>query len=118
MKLATFARMMAPVRGLWRPGRFLAVLAIKKIADRLPAGLVYFTLSLAFFGVSGALRDRIDGLIVRTALRTAIGETRLVRLQFELFRTDDTNFNRKSHTSTVSKTIGISLARKLARQAT
>ena len=72
------------------------VLAIEQVAHRLPAGLVCFRLGLAFLGVQSSLAavgDRFGS----AALRTAIRETGLVRLQLELFFTNDADFDGKDH---------------------
>lgn len=63
-------------------GTLLAILAIEKVAHRLPAGLVGFTLNLAFDGIHGTLRYRFLRL-GNAALGAAIGETRFVGFQLE-----------------------------------
>ena len=71
--------------GSERPaGRRLAILAIEKVSHGFPAGFVGFFLSLAFVGVRGLLRFG-TGLFGLAALRAAIGEAGLIRLQLEFF---------------------------------
>ncbi len=62
----------------------LAVFAVKKLAHRLPSGLVRFALRLAFVGVHAAFRYGVNGFS-GAALWTAISEAGFIRLQFELF---------------------------------
>jgi hypothetical protein len=61
----------------------LAILAIEKVPHRLPAGGVRFALRLALHRVLGGLRGGRSSFL-RAAFRAAVGETRLVGLQFEL----------------------------------
>ena len=72
----------------------LAVFAVKEIANGLPASLVRFTITLVFVG--SVLSGRI-GWLGRAALWAAIGETRLVGFQLELFRADGADFDGKRH---------------------
>jgi len=60
--------------------RALAVLAVKKVADRLSPGRICFTVP----GIDTTLSRGI-GRFGLTALRAAVGKTGLIRLQFELF---------------------------------
>src|SRR5690348_13726100 len=83
------------------PGPFanLCVSAVKQIADRLSAGRVHFSHSAAFdrieFIVGGCFR-----FFGGAALRAAVGEARLIRLQFKLFPTHYADFFGKRHSST------------------
>src|SRR5208283_2387250 len=71
----------------------LAILAIEKVTHRVPASFVE---SLALVGVHGLLRCRI-GVFGFAARRTTVGKARLPRSQFELFRADRADFDRKCH---------------------
>ena len=73
------------------------ILAVEEVADRFAASLVHFAVSLALIGAYAGLGDRIC-FFGDAALRTAIGETGLIRLQLELFGADSTDFDRKRHT--------------------
>src|SRR5664279_3643117 len=79
------------------PANPLAVLTVKQIAHSLPPCLVGFALGLAFVGVHAALGGHASRLRL-TALRAAVRETGLIRLQLELFRAHNTHSNRESHT--------------------
>lgn len=83
----------------WRlngPGEFLTVLAIEQIADRLPPGFVHFALRLAGHRAAMVLISRA-GFLRDAARGTTVGKAGFVRPQLELFRTDNANFDRKSH---------------------
>ena len=66
-------------------------------------GLVRFTLILAFVGVH-AVFSRGVGRFGGAARWTAIGETGFIRLQFELFRANSANFQRKRHADSMITT--------------
>lgn len=59
-------------------GGRLAILPVKEVANRLPPGCVRFTVSLEGIAVPAALGDGVN--IGGAALRTAVGETGLIRL--------------------------------------
>ncbi len=74
----------------------LTILAVEQLAHRLPAGLIRFADSFPFISVHAATCggfSRVRG----AAVQTAIGETGLVRLQFELFPADSAGFDGESH---------------------
>ena len=80
-------------------GKPSALLAIEHIADGSTAGFVQFSVGLAI--ANGGARDaalfRRLRFFRNTARGAAIGEARLARAKFELFRADDTDFDGKSH---------------------
>jgi len=80
------------LRAFW----FYLFLAIKEIAHCLSAGRVRFARSFALDGVHAALRGGLGGF-GDAALRAAVGETGFVRLQLELFRANDTDFDGECH---------------------
>jgi|ERR1700733_4270835 hypothetical protein len=83
-------------RDLDRARKPLAVLAVQKLAYRLPPGLVHFAFRFALVGAHAGLGDRV-GFIVGAARRAAVCETGLIRLQLELFGADGADFDRKWH---------------------
>ena len=79
-------------------GQRLTILAIEQRAHRLSPSLVCFTHCLALIRVHGAPSRR--GAWFRSAARrAAVGETGLVRFQFELLRADRADFEGESHLS-------------------
>jgi hypothetical protein len=85
---------------LWQStGRALAILPVKKVANRLPPGDVGFAVSLECIAVPAALGDGVN--IGSAALRTVVGETGLTWLQLKLFGADGADFNRESHFNSV-----------------
>lgn len=80
------------------PQRLLAVFAVEQITHRLPARFVGLGDGLALVGVHPLAAIAVCRFFRSAALRTAIGETGLVGLQFKFFIADDTNFDRKCHT--------------------
>ena len=77
-------------------GQRLAVLTIEEFAHRLPPSLIGFTSILALIGVHAVLVYR-GGCFGGTTVRAAVGETGLIRLQFELFFADRADFDGESH---------------------
>ena len=73
----------------------LAVLAVEEV---LHGGAAFGGHGSALFGSGVVAGGRIGGL-GGAALGTAIGETGLIGLQLELFRTDDADFDRECHCS-------------------
>ena len=86
-----------------------AFLAVEQIANRLAARRVGFHLGPALFGAQGtALRVRSSGGAGRfgfAAQWAAVGEAGLIRLQLELFRAEDADFDRKRHALMVTKSL-------------
>lgn len=74
----------------------LVVLTVKQIAHRSPSGFVHFTLIPALNNIHAVFTDLVT-FLGNAALRTAVRETRFVRLQFELLRADDADFDGKRH---------------------
>jgi hypothetical protein len=74
-----------------------AVFAIEELADGAAASLIQFAVSLACVGIHGTV-SATDGFGL-AACGTTVGEAGLVRLQFKLFRANDTNFDGERHTS-------------------
>jgi hypothetical protein len=73
----------------------LAILPVQQIPHCSPPSLICFTQRLALVGVHAAL-SRGD-TFVGAALRTAVREARLIRLQFELFFANAADFDWESH---------------------
>jgi hypothetical protein len=73
-----------------------AFAAVKQFANCFPSSRVRFCFGLVIEGAHGAINDGLFffGLAARGA---AVGETRLIGLQFKLSGTDDTGSNRKRH---------------------
>jgi hypothetical protein len=74
----------------------LAILAVQKVAHRLPPSRVRFTHSLALVSVHGALRYG-RSYVGKAACRTAVGKTGFIRLKLELLLADLTDFGDESH---------------------
>ena len=68
----------------------------------MPSGLIRSTVRLAVVGIHVALGDGV-GFFGGAALRAAIRETGLVRLQLELFFTDDTDFDGEGHAAMIRR---------------
>ena len=66
-------------------------------------GLVRFSLILAFVGVHAAFSLGVSWF-GGAARWTAIGETRFIRLQFELFRANSADFERERHAASMITT--------------
>ena len=62
----------------------------------MPPSLIGFTSILALIGVHAVFVSR-GGSFGSTTLRAAVGETGLIRLQFELFLADRADFDGESH---------------------
>ena len=71
-----------------------AIFSIEQVADRLPPGLIRFLVIVT--QIRAAFRIRL-GRLVGAAVWAAIGETGLVRFQFELFPADYAHLDRKGH---------------------
>ena len=78
--------------------RPLAVLAVEKVAHGLAARRVGLGLNFALVGVHAVFSCRLRCFLRHAALRTAVGEARLVRLQLKFFTADDAGFDRECHT--------------------
>ena len=88
-----FASVVAP----HAPGKTRStVFAIKQVAHRLPSRLIGLRLGLALVGVHGPLAWGV-GRFGSAAFRAPIGKSGLVRLEFELFFTNDADFDGKRH---------------------
>ncbi len=94
-KPARFALMTGLRAGRGEPS---TVLAVEQIADRLPPGLVHFAFRFAR-DLPSVVRIGGAGFLRQTARGTAIGKAGFVRPQLKLFRTDNANFDRKSHST-------------------
>src|SRR5271166_4179055 len=64
--------------------RCFLILAVEKVAHRLPPSLVRFARSFALFGVHAALGSE-GGWFRGAAFRAAVSETCFIRLQLERF---------------------------------
>jgi hypothetical protein len=78
----------------------LAIFAIEEFAHGLSPGFIRFPRGLALIGVHATMRFG-GTLFGSTTLRTAIGETGLIRFQLKLFPADGTDFDRESHSSSI-----------------
>jgi hypothetical protein len=65
-------------------GNLLAILAVEEVAHRQSPSFVRFLQNLAFVGVDACLGHGLN-LFGFAACRAAIGETRFIGLQLELF---------------------------------
>jgi hypothetical protein len=78
-------------------GNASAILPVKKIANRLPPGLVRLPLAFELIFVHGEPGHRINR-VGSAALRTSVGKSRFIRFQFKLFWANGANLDRESHT--------------------
>ena len=77
--------------------RLSAILTVKQVPDRLPPLRVCLTFSLALIGIHRRFCSRVGSFFLDAALRTAVGEAGLVRLQFELLFADHADFDWECH---------------------
>jgi hypothetical protein len=86
-----------PIRwAAWGRGSFLAVFAVKQVTNGLSAGCIQLACCSTVYGFGFCTRRRVF-VLLQTAFRAAVGKARLVRFQFKLLRTDDTDLSRKRH---------------------
>ena len=74
----------------------LAILAVQKVAHRLPPSFICFIQRLALVGIHSML-SRGRGFLGCAALGATIGKTGLIRLELELLFADAADFDRESH---------------------
>jgi len=96
-------------------GRRLTILAVEEVTHRLSPSFVRFHQRPAFGGVHALLRYGVN-LFGFAALRAAIGKTGFIRLQFELFRANDAQLDRKCHSGNRIPTHTLELQKTQIRQ--
>ncbi len=79
-----------------RLGQFLAVFTVEEVAYGLPASGVRLACRFTLVGVHAQLVFG-RGCFRGAALGAAVGETGLIRLEFELFRADGADFDGEGH---------------------